>query len=71
MRKLVWTLLGATLLGSNIGCILPIYSADRTRRMNQLLITSENLRLVVDEWERAWHLDQPQHTTPYRTHGGL
>jgi hypothetical protein len=39
--------------------------------MNQLLTTSENLRAVSDEWERAWLLDQPMHTTLYRTHGGF
>ncbi len=71
MRKLVLGLVGSVLVLSNVGCILPIYSPDRTRRMSELLITSENLRMVTDEWERAWHLDQPMHTTPFRTHGGM
>ena len=35
------------------------------------MFTSENLRLFLDEWERLWILDQPDHMTPYRTHGGL
>jgi hypothetical protein len=70
MRKfLLLTLTGLVLL-SNSGCFLPIYSSDRVRRMNQLLYTSENLRLIEDEWERIWFLDQPAHTTPFRTHGG-
>ena len=67
---LVGALVSVTLLLSS-GCVIPIYSPDRTRRMNQLLTTSENLRAVSDEWERAWLLDQPMHTTLYRTHGGF
>lgn len=71
MRKLVLgALLGAALL-SNAGCILPIYSPEPTRRMVELLNTSENLRMVTDEWERAWLLDMPTHLTPYRVHGGM
>ena len=71
MRKLILgTLLGVVML-SNLGCLVPIYSHDRTRRMTQLLYTSENLRMIADEWERAWLLDQPLHTTPYRVHGGF
>jgi hypothetical protein len=71
MRKLLFGIVSAVLVLSNTGCLIPIYSPDRTRRMSQLLVTSENLRMVTDEWERAWLLDQPQHTTPYRTHGGF
>lgn len=71
MRKLLLGALGGFMMLANIGCIIPIYSPDRTRRMEQLLITSENLRLITDEWERAWLLDQPAHTTPLRTHGGI
>jgi hypothetical protein len=29
------------------------------------------MRLALDEWERFWFLDQPDHSTPYRTHGGI
>jgi len=25
----------------------------------------------VQEWERFWFLDAPDHMTPYRTHGGV
>jgi hypothetical protein len=35
------------------------------------MFTSENLRLILDEWERIWMLDQPSHMTPHRTHGGI
>lgn len=71
MRTFVLSLiLGLTLLGST-GCILPIYSGDPMRRNQQLIYTSENQRMIQDEWERFWLLDQPSHLTPYRTHGGL
>ncbi|MEM6689666.1 MAG: hypothetical protein AAF664_09580 [Planctomycetota bacterium] len=73
-RKWVrWTVaiaLAAAILPST-GCFVPIYSARPERRIQQLLYTSEDLRSVVDEWERFWHLDQPSHMTPIRTHGGL
>lgn len=73
-RRLVrWTVafaLAAAILPST-GCFVPIYSARPERRIQQLLYTSEDLRSVVDEWERFWHLDQPSHMTPIRTHGGL
>ena len=71
MRKLLFVALVGVLTLSSVGCLVPIYSPDRTRRMQQLLNTSENLRAVQDEWERAWLLDQPSHMTIYRTHGGL
>lgn len=56
---------------TSVGCFLPIYSARPERRVQQLLYTSENLRAVVDEWERFWQLDAPSHLTPIRTHGGI
>jgi hypothetical protein len=71
MRRLLLGLLLAAAISSSTGCILPIYSGDPVRRARQLLFTSENLRMVLDEWERIWFLDQPSHMTPYRTHGGL
>jgi hypothetical protein len=65
----------ATVLGlwaaATVGCIIPGYSADSVRRTEELTYTSENLRLALDEWERFWLLDQPNHMTPYRTHGGI
>lgn len=70
MRKLLLgVLLGSAIL--SCGCVVPIYSPDPTRRMQQLLHTSENLRMVTDEWERAWLMDMPSHITPYRVHGGM
>jgi len=26
---------------------------------------------LVQEWERFWFMDQPDHMTPYRVHGGV
>ena len=71
MRRLLLALAFGLLVGTTAGCILPAYSADPVRRTQQLIFTSENLRLFLDEWERLWMLDQPDHQTPYRTHGGL
>lgn len=71
MRRLLLVLAFGLLVGTTAGCIIPAYSADPVRRTQQLIFTSENLRLILDEWERLWMLDQPDHMTPYRTHGGL
>jgi hypothetical protein len=71
MRKLLLALACGLFLGSMVGCILPAFSGDPVRRTQQLMFTSEGLRLFLDDWERIWFLDQPDHCTPYRTHGGL
>jgi hypothetical protein len=71
MRKLLLGLAFGLLVSATAGCIIPAYSADPSRRTQELLYTSENLRMVLDEWERIWFLDQPDHCTPYRTHGGV
>ena len=71
MRRLRCGLLLSAALASSSGCFVPIYSADPVRRARQLLFTSDNMRQVLDEWERIWFLDQPSHMQPYRTHGGL
>ena len=71
MRKLLWAVLIGLGLGSTTGCLIPAYSADPVRRTQQLMYTSEDLRVLLDEWERIWFLDQPNHLTPYRTHGGI
>jgi hypothetical protein len=71
MRNLLLALACGLLLSSVAGCLIPAYSADPARRTQELMFTSENLRLFLDEWERFWLLDQPDHQTPYRTHGGL
>lgn len=71
MRKLLMALLLGVMLSTSVGCIIPAYSGDPTRRVRQYIWTSENFRLFHNEWERAWLLDQPKHATPYRTHGGI
>jgi hypothetical protein len=71
MRKLLMTAALSCLVGTVAGCIIDGYSGDPTRRTQQLIFTSENLRLALDEWERFWFLDQPDHETPFRTHGGV
>jgi len=71
MRKLLLVVLAGLLLSSTVGCIIPAYSGDPARRTNQLIYTSEDMRLILDEWERTWFLDQPSHLSPYRTHGGI
>ena len=71
MRKLLLAALLGLSIGTMTGCIIPAYSGDPNRRVPELIYTSENLRLILDEWERFWFLDQPDHMTPYRTHGGL
>jgi hypothetical protein len=71
MRKLLLVAAFAMLVSTSIGCIIPAYSGDSNRRVPQLIYTSENFRMIADEWERIWFLDQPDHQTPYRTHGGI
>ena len=71
MRRLICIALLGIALASSTGCFIPIYSGDPVRRSRQLLVTSENLRLMIDEWERIWFLDQPSHLTPFRNHGGI
>jgi len=71
MRKLLISLvLGALVIGST-GCIIPAYSGDTTKRTEQQYNTSEDLRQIQETWERVWMIDQPSHSTPYRTHGGI
>jgi hypothetical protein len=71
MRRLFVATLLAMALGSNVGCILPIYDADPAVRARQLIYTSEDLRNLRQEWQRFWFLDQPDHMSPFRTHGGI
>jgi hypothetical protein len=76
MRKSLVTiaLVVAALATLSEGCApvpLPRYAAYGPRRVEELLVDSENLRMIGDEWERFWFLDQPSHMTPFRTHGGL
>jgi hypothetical protein len=71
MRKLMIVAALGLLVTTAIGCVIPGYSGDPTTRTAELMYSSENLRLATEEWERAWFLDQPDHMTPYRTHGGI
>ena len=71
MRRLIAATMLAVALTSNVGCFLPIYDADPAVRAKQLIYTSEDLRALRDEWHRFWFLDQPDHMTPLRTHGGI
>lgn len=71
MRRWLCALVLTLSLSSMVGCIIPIYSALPQVRAQQLIYTSENLRALVQEWERIWFLDQPDHMTPYRVHGGV
>jgi hypothetical protein len=59
------------LAATTTGCIIPAYSGDPARRTQEMIYTSEDMRLFLDEWERFWFLDQPSHMTPYITHGGI
>ncbi len=70
-RRLGLCLLICSSLTPMVGCILPAYSANPQRRAEQLIYTSENLRSLVQEWERFWFMDQPDHMTPWRVHGGV
>lgn len=71
MRRLISAALLVAAISSSSGCILPMYDADPSRRVQELLYTSEDLRALRDEWERFWFLDQPDHESPYVTHGGI
>jgi hypothetical protein len=71
MRKWILATLVGFFAASSTGCVLPIYNGDPTLRVPQLLTTSEDLRLLQEEWERFWFIDQPSHMAPVRTHGGI
>ncbi|HJT36514.1 MAG TPA: hypothetical protein VJ783_31110 [Pirellulales bacterium] len=71
MRNLLLAVLLGLSIAPSLGCIVPAYSADPVRRAQQLIWSSEDLRHLLDDWERIWMLDMPSHLTPYRTHGGI
>jgi hypothetical protein len=71
MKRWICAIMLACSLSPMVGCIIPAYSALPARRAEQLIYTSENLRAFTQEWERFWLLDQPDHMTPYRVHGGV
>ncbi len=71
MRRLAMLATIGLGLVSAPGCMLNIWHPDPVERTNQMLVVSEDMRMIYDEWKRIWFTDQPQHTTPYRTHGGM
>ena len=71
MRNWLFSLALAGALIPIPGCLIPIYSGDPARRAQELFYTSENLRLLLDEWERIWFLDMPSHLSPHNIHGGI
>jgi len=71
MRRFVITALLGLALSSSVGCFIPAYDADPAVRARQLIYTSEDLRNLREEWHRFWFLDQPDHMSPIRTHGGI
>ena len=71
MRRVICTLILGLALGTNTGCLLPMYSGNPTVRTEELIYTSEDLRTVLDEWRRFWFTDMPSHLTPSRVHGGV
>ena len=71
MRRFMQIMVLAGCLTTTVCCFVPIYSARPERRVQQLLFTSDDLRAMVDEWERFWFMDSPSHLTPIRTHGGI
>ena len=71
MRRIMIAFMLAFALSSSVGCFLPIYDADPAVRARQLIYTAEDLRALREEWHRFWFLDQPDHMTPLRTHGGI
>jgi hypothetical protein len=71
MRRLLMLAVVATTALGNTGCLINAYSGDPNERMEQLMIQSEDLRMIRDEWRRIWFTDQPSHLTPMRTDGGI
>ena len=59
MRRIFYSLLVCAVLSSSVGCLIPIYSADRPRRTRQLIFSSEDLRQMLNQWERIWFWTSP------------
>lgn len=70
MRRLLWMAVAGVVL-MNTGCLINLYSSNPVRRMNQLLVQSEDLRQIEYEVDRIMFVDQPSHLTPERIHGGV
>jgi hypothetical protein len=71
MSRYLWAAVLMCAAMSQTGCLIPLYSGDPATRTRQLIFTSDDLRMLMEEWERLWFLDQPSHLSPKRTHGGV
>jgi hypothetical protein len=71
LQKVLFVLLLSLMLFSFSGCLIPPFSGDPETRIKELVNASEGLRLIPDELQRFWFLDQPNHMTIYRVHGGI
>jgi len=71
MRRLLLGTVLVLAMCASVGCFIPIYSGDPAVRTRELIYTSENFRAILEEWERIWFLDMPDHMTPHRVHGGV
>ena len=56
---------------TSTGCILPAYSGDPQKRIQQELYDSENLRQAELEWERVMMVDKPSSLTMDRLSGTI
>jgi hypothetical protein len=68
-RSVLSSLLVAIAATSLSGCFVNQYSSDPIRRSRQLFNQSEDLRLLEDDWERFWMVDQPSNMSLKRYHG--
>lgn len=71
MRKILTTVVLASALVAQSGCIVPIWHADPAERVRQMIYSSESIRQIPEIWDRVWGFDMPDVATPYRTHGGV
>lgn len=68
-RVFMMGLLAVVTTASSAGCFLNMYSTDPIRRYRQLFFQSEDLRLIEDDLERFWMIDQPSNLSLKRYHG--
>ena len=71
MRPLARLAAVAAICLANTGCIINMWSPNPLERTQEMLVASENLRQIREEWRRFWFLDQPSHLTYQRVHGGI
>lgn len=69
MRRACLLGLMAMVSVSSTGCFLNAYSSDPIRRYRQLFYQSQDLRLIEDDMERFWMLDQPSQLSLHRYNG--